>query len=152
MNFLILWWRESLIALLAALLLATFSLWRHEVSSSLEFRLAVAAKGKEQNAKAEAINTKQKQVTKETELRYDQSLTAITSIYGAGRVQLSTSGRKLPRVSKAASKSNETAEVTGLDSGVSAPGKAQCDGLTSDAAADALQVLYLQDWLERQGR
>ncbi|OPZ86924.1 MAG: hypothetical protein BWY76_00716 [bacterium ADurb.Bin429] len=144
-------WKTLLAALLLALVALFFSLWRHETKAFNAFKIEVAAKAKAQDEKTAAINKIQNLTTLETEANYEQGITAILDLYGPGRLQHRAGGSKLPGISSSAKKPDAAAADT--RSGATLPATIendQCQGLKSDAAATTRQLLYLQNWIERQ--
>lgn len=144
------YWKAILAGVLVLALVATTSLWRHEVKAFDKFKIDVAATAKAQNDKVQAIEKTQSAVTKQSEGLYLQGSDALTSIYGAGRVQLSTSSSKLPRVSKATSKPNATPANARPSAALPSACSCDCEGLRADAAQTTMMLLFLQDWNEKQ--
>lgn len=146
-------WKALLAGLLLALVALFFSLWRHEVKAFNAFRVEVAAAAKAQEEKTVTTNKAQTLTTLETEAQYAQGFDALISLYGVGRVQHRASGRKLSRVSGAAKKPDAATANPRSGADLSAASQDdQCAGLKSDAAATTRQLLFLQDWIERQGK
>lgn len=145
-------WRALLAALLLALVALFFSLWRAEVKAFNKFKADVVAQAKAQEEKTKATNKAQTLTTLETEAQYDQGTDALTALYGPGRVQRRSGGSKLPGFSNAAQKPDAAAADARPGAVLPAPSQDdQCAGLKSDAATTTRKLLFLQDWVERQG-
>lgn len=148
--FVLQYWRALLIAALVTLMALFFSLWRGEVKAGAKFRAEVAAAGKAREEKTAGINAAQDSTTKYIEATYEQGATALRDLLGPGRVQPDTRGGKLPGVSKPAQKSNATSPNPRPCTCAPSPGEDQ--RLKSDCANTTRQLLYLQDWIVKQGQ
>lgn len=147
---------KLLIAGVLALFLFVFGWSRgasHVQTQYDAYRTAVEAAGRAQAAKTETITQAQSVVTAQSEKTYDQGTPALRNLYGPGRVRDSNTRRRpVSTVPDAAGIADAAPADAGSSAGSVAPDQAQCAGLESDAAVTTRQLLYLQDWVEQQGR
>lgn len=116
-----------------------------------EFASRVAALGAAAEERARATVRRQADITIHTETTYAQGSDNLRRMYGPGRMRGSAhfGGVKLPSIPGSSGQPDGTTADAG--SGTADPAADACAGLRSDAAVTTRQLLFLQDWVARQG-
>lgn len=125
---------------------------QHGAADHAEFAARVAALGDAAEARTRATVRRQAAITTDTETTYAQGSADLRRLHGPGRLrgQAHFGGIKLPTVPISPGQSDGPTADAGPGAAESAPDTDACAGLRSDAAVTTRQLLFLQDWVERQ--
>lgn len=116
-----------------------------------EFAAQVASLGAAAEERTRATVRRQTAITTRTETTYAQGSDNLRRLHGLGRMRgpAHFGGLKLPSIPGSSGQSDGTTADAG--SGTADPAADACAGLRSDAAVTTRQLLFLQDWVARQG-
>ncbi len=132
-------WRMVALAALVAANALTFGLWRHTANAFTQYRADIVALGKVQEAATNQAIAEQKQITKDVQDGYQQSIDYLRS--HPVRVRSQPGPGSMPGLSQPASGTDETSDYP-------IPAAAE---LAAGCAETTNQLNFLQGWVEQQG-